>query len=109
MNTIIRTGSLLVVLSAFAALAFAAGSPSTKQGKELFNSAALGTNGKSCATCHPAGKGLEENADADEKELKKTTNRCIEKALKGASLPDGSLELSSLVLFQKTLGPAKAK
>lgn len=103
MNRLIRSSSILVVLTAFAAMASAASGPSVEQGKALFNSTALGTNGKSCAVCHPGGKGLEESADSDAKELEKISNTCIQKALKGKALAVGSDDLSSLVMYQKSL------
>ena len=51
------------------ATAAAKDAPSVERGSKLFNSAALGTNGKSCATCHPGGKGLEDVADYDGKKM----------------------------------------
>jgi len=103
------------VIKAFIALFFmssmatAADGPSIKRGNELFNSTSLGTNGKSCAGCHPDGKGLEDAADNDKKTLAKISNQCLVKALKGKSLPDGSVELDSLVMYLGSLGAAKAK
>lgn len=101
--------SALLAVAAFVASASAAGAPSVEQGKTLFSSTSLGTNGKSCSVCHPGGKGLEKSAAANAKALEKIVNQCIEKALKGKPLASGSPELSSLVLYLKTLGPAKTK
>jgi cytochrome c len=86
-----------------ASLAMAAGQPSNERGKELFNSTALGTNGKSCATCHAGGKGLVEAATYDPKKLEQIANQCIVKALKGNALASGSPDLTSLVAYLKTL------
>ncbi|QEM70195.1 cytochrome C [Geobacter sp. FeAm09] len=86
----------------------AAVSPSPERGKELFNSVALGTNGKSCASCHPGGKGLEKSAASDPEKLAKVVNRCIVKALKGKALPSKSPDLASLVSYLKTIVPTTA-
>lgn len=93
----------------FSTVASAAEEPSIKKGHELFNSTAIASNGKSCASCHPGGKGMEEAATYDDKELAKISNQCLVKALQGKALADGSLELNSLVMYLKTLGAVKAK
>jgi cytochrome c len=90
-------------------LAMAAGQPSLERGKELFNSTALGTNGKSCASCHAGGDKLEEAAGYDQKQFEEIVNQCIVKALKGKALAPGSLDLSSLVAYVKTLTPIATK
>lgn len=99
----------LTLLAVSVSSAMAAVSPSPERGKELFNSAALGTNGKSCASCHSGGSGLEKAAASAPKKLEKVVNQCIVKALKGKALPAGSPDLASLVSYLKTLSPAKAK
>ena len=98
-----RTIQAFIVMFILTAVAIAAGGPSIERGNELFNSALLGTNGKSCADCHPDGKGLEGVADYDENELAKITNQCIVKALSGKPLADGSLEMTSLVMYMNTV------
>ena len=90
-------------------LAMAAGQPSLERGKELFNSTTLGTNGKSCASCHAGGKKLEEAAGYDQIQLEQIANQCIVKALKGNALAPGSPDLTSLVAYLKTLSSAAAK
>src|SRR5512133_285194 len=104
-----RTILTFIAMSLLATVATAADGPSVNRGKELFTSTQLGTNGKSCAGCHPDGKGLENAAAFDEKKLVKVTNMCIEKALKGTALPDNSSDLSSLIMYQKTIGATTAK
>lgn len=99
--------ALLFVLTATAAAAKDA--PSVERGSKLFNSTALGTNGRSCATCHPGGKGLEDVADYDEKKMATYVNNCIEKALKGKSLTGDSADMGSLVMYLNTLGKTKFK
>lgn len=86
-----------------------AGGPSVEQGKALFNSTSLGTNGNSCSTCHSGGKKLGGAAAEDEKQLEATINKCIVGALKGSALPSGSSDLTSLALYLKTLGSAPLK
>lgn len=97
----------LVAMSVSSAVAVVSSSP--ERGKELFNSSALGTNGKSCASCHSGGKGLEKVAASAPKKLEKVVNQCIVKALKGKALPANSPDLAALVSYLKTLAPAKTK
>lgn len=104
-----RTIQVFIALFVLATVATAAGWPSVERGNELFNSTLLGANGKSCDSCHPEGKGLEEAAANDEKTLAKIANRCIVKSLNGKALAVGTPELTSLVMYLKTLGPAKTK
>lgn len=106
MKTSMATLTMLAVL---VSLAMATSQFSVDRGKEMFNSTALGTNGKSCASCHSEGKGLEEAAAFDRKELEKIVNQCIVRALKGKALAPGSPDLASLVAYLKTLAPAATK
>jgi len=99
--------ALMVLVTA--TVAAAKDAPSVERGSKLFSSASLGTNGRSCATCHPGGKGLEDVADYDEKKMVTYVNNCIEKALKGKSLAGDSADMGSLVMYLNTLGKAKSK
>lgn len=90
-------------------LAMAADQPSLERGKELFNSTSLGTNGKSCASCHAGGDKLEEAAGFDQKQFEEIVNQCIVKALNGRALASGSSDLSSLVSYVRTLTPIAKK
>jgi mono/diheme cytochrome c family protein len=105
--------SIPVIIAGFfvasAIASFAGGGPSVEQGKALFNSTSLGTNGKSCSTCHPEGKKLGGAAAEDVKYLEAIINRCIVGALKGSALPSGSSDLTSLALYLKTLDAASSK
>jgi len=96
--------SLLLLVLALPALALE--TPSIGTGKTLFESARLGTSGKSCATCHPGGQGLENSVYLDEVELVKTINLCISKPLAGTPLDPASTEMDSLVLYIRSLYPA---
>jgi cytochrome c553 len=85
------------------------------KGKALFNDPALGgaTAGKSCGTCHPNGKGLENFAHKTEfkfggkvhKTLEDAINACIEKANKGKALDPKSDQMKDLVAYLKSLKP----
>ena len=72
------------------------------QGKMLFENVKLGTNGKSCATCHPGGRKLEWAATFPEDKLANIINTCITKSLKGKPLAVDSAEMKSLVRYIKT-------
>lgn len=96
--------AFFVIFGAVSAYAVEGGS--LERGKELFESATLGKNGKSCASCHPGGRKLEWAATYDEAKLTETTNRCIVKALQGKALPADSDDLKSLAMYLKTFaGP----
>ncbi len=104
-----RTGMVLMALFFLTSAASAADAPSVENGMKLFNSSSLGTNGRSCAACHPDGKGLEDASDSDHATMAKIANKCIVKALKGKALGDDSPEMTSLVMYMKTLGKTKSK
>jgi len=91
------------------ATAHAAQIPSAEYGKKLFGDPALGgaTGSKSCLTCHPSGKGVE-NAWKNPK-LGEQINTCIVGALKGKPLPLESVEMKSLILYLQSLKPASMK
>jgi cytochrome c peroxidase len=80
------------------------GPPSAQQGAALFRDPSLGTNGKSCASCHEGGKRLdpEELAEASDDKLAAYANSCVEAMLKGKRLPEGSPPLRSLVLHLRS-------
>ena len=97
---------LPMICLVLALTAYATEGPTVEIGKTLFESPALGTSGKSCATCHPGGKGLEDSTYLDDSELIKMNNLCIRKPLKGAPLDPASTEMDSLVLQIRNLYPA---
>ncbi len=101
-----KAGLILCLMTAAASWALAGEQASVKRGEELFNSQQLGTNGKSCATCHPGGKGMSEAAGYKEDELAGTINQCIKKPLEGKPLAAGSSDLKSLVMYIRSLAPA---
>ena len=68
---------------------------------QLFKDPTLGgsTNDKSCNTCHPNGKGLE-NAGAN---IETTIQACIRKALGGKPPAADSQEMKDLVAYIASL------
>ena len=72
-----------------------------EKGMQLFRDPTLGgsANDKSCNTCHPNGKGLE-NAGAD---IETTIQACIQKALGGKPLAADSQEMKDLVAYIASL------
>ncbi len=84
-----------------------------ERGKKLFNDSkfAGGKSGKSCATCHPGGKGLEGVADKKEfklmgktlKSLEEAVNLCIEMGLKGKPIDPKGKDMADLVAYLKSL------
>jgi hypothetical protein len=93
-----KSGLMLLMPLLLSSLAWAAG-PSMERGKELFNSTKLGTNGKSCATCHRDGKKLERAATYADGELGEIINQCIKNPLVGKGLDPSSIDMKSLIMF----------
>jgi len=83
-------------------IAAAVEGPNEQLGRTLFESTQLGSNGKSCATCHGEGKGLKELAGYSDTELKEMINFCIRDALKGRMFDLESTELTSMFLYLRT-------
>lgn len=102
----------LMILSLIFSFAFAAGN--VEKGKAMFNDPKLGTNGSTCNTCHPDGKGLEKAGEKGKKEwktpggvlnsLEDAINMCITMALKGKALDKNSQEMKDMVAYIKSVG-----
>jgi cytochrome c553 len=95
--------SVMLIGLMFTGRALAAEKPSQVMGRLLFNSPSLAgaTSGKSCASCHPAGEGLEnawKNPD-----LAGQVNTCIAGPLKGLKLNLNSVEMQSLIMYIRSL------
>lgn len=88
---------LVVVLAVVAAA-----TPSVERGRALFHDPSLGTNGRSCATCHEGGKRFDDLREYDDVRLGAYANGCIEAMLKGKRLERDSVDLRSLVLYLRT-------
>lgn len=76
--------------------------PALEVGKTLFEASNLGSNGKSCASCHPEGKGLTEVAAYDDGMLREMVNFCIRDALKGKMLSADAQELEALMRYVRS-------
>lgn len=102
-----RKSLFLAVLTLSSSLAWGASDDNdTAKGKMLFESTKLGTNGKSCAGCHPGGRKLEWPATYPDEKLAEVTNTCITKALKGKALGAESAEMKELLRYMRTFaGP----
>lgn len=84
-----------------------------ERGKKLFNDPRLadGTTGKSCGSCHPDGKGLENTADKKEwkimgkkyRKLEDAINYNVEVALHGKAIDPKSQEMADIVEYLKSL------
>lgn len=97
----------VVMMAALTSMAVAADGPSAERGEELFSATELGTNGKSCASCHSRGKGVEQAAGYDERRLAEVINTCITRSLNGKTLDPASNEMKSLILYIKSLRKAE--
>lgn len=95
------TAGILLGMTVVAGLATEG--PTAAMGQTLFTSVALGSNDKSCASCHPDGKGLDEIGAYDDQMLKEMINFCIRDALKGKMFALESQELDSMLLYLRTL------
>ena len=73
-----------------------------QRGKELFESTSLGTNQKSCASCHPKGGRLQKAASYDDARLKEIINLCIQRMLAGSPLPPDSTDMASIISYLRT-------
>ncbi len=93
-----------VLLGSFAAADLhAAEKPSAALGKKLFDDPAIGGpgNARSCSTCHPGGRGLENAGNYPD--LASIVNRCISGPLGGQKIPVNSIEMQSLILYIQSL------
>lgn len=100
MKGLLGTFSLLVALAT--ATSSFAGDPVTR-GRELFTSRQLGTNGKSCSTCHADAGKFRKVATYKDETLVDIVNNCIEKALKGKPLPPDSDDMKALVAYLRSV------
>jgi len=101
--------TILCTLAVTVSLAMAVDTPSIELGRELFNSAKLGTSGKRCSTCHHDGQGLGDAAGYDKARLGKIINQCIDKPLKGTELTLDSPEMQSLIMYVQSLAAMSKK
>jgi cytochrome c peroxidase len=93
---------LLVILLTIGFPAAAIETPSVGLGKTLFESAELGSKGKSCSACHPQGKGLDKVGDFNDSELKDIINACLRDALGAAMISTDSQEMDALLAYVRS-------
>lgn len=74
--------------------------PSPALGKILFESPELGKHQKSCASCHPNGKGIHPNS---RQQILDATNACLTDRLQATALAADSQEFESLLLHIESL------
>lgn len=85
------------------------------KGKVLFNSSDLGTNGKSCNTCHSGGKDIDGRKNTytilgkKQDNIENAVNFCIKMALSGSPLDKGSETMKDIVFYLKTLKGKKKR
>jgi cytochrome c peroxidase len=104
---VLRTVAFVVLgVVLIVGIVFAAQEASIDKGKALFNDPNLGTNGKTCNTCHPDGKGLEKAGAMSD--LENMINGCIKSSIKGKALDAKSMEIQSITLYIKNLSAKKS-
>ena len=95
-------------------LAFAKHHTAEDRGKAHFNNATFAAGKKSCSTCHPNGRGLEEAGakktfnimGGEQGNLETVINVCITNATKGTALDVNSTEMQELASYIRSLGSA---
>ncbi|RMG69464.1 MAG: hypothetical protein D6710_08790 [Nitrospirae bacterium] len=114
MKRILLIGLMVMTMVLALSLIVTAGGD-VEKGKALFYSPELGTNGKSCASCHPGGsringqKGSYTIMGHRLNSVEDAINLCIEMALKGNPLKKDSQEMKALSAYVKTLKGKKRK
>lgn len=93
----------LILIAATATLSCATEVPTVELGERLFKAENLGSNGKSCFSCHPDGKGLHELDAYEDGMLKEMVNFCIRDAMKGKMIGLESTEIESFLLYLRAL------
>lgn len=96
-------GLIGLALIALLAAAPASAKDPIDHGSELFYGTALSVNGKSCSTCHPRGKTLEELPYLKQQHLPMIVNECIRKGLEGFAIPVDSPDMEDLIAYMRNL------
>jgi cytochrome c len=100
-----KMGTIICLLMAAASLGIAGEQPSITRGQALFTGTQLGTNGMSCATCHPGGAKLGDAAGYQDDELTGIIKQCISKPLQGDPFAVDATDLKSLIMYIRSLAP----
>ncbi|WP_420266765.1 c-type cytochrome [Candidatus Magnetominusculus dajiuhuensis] len=100
--------ALVLVLSVFMASAVLY-AENIENGEKLFKDTKLGgsASGKSCNSCHAAGKGIDLAKFNNSSNPDDIVNKCIVGALKGKALAKDSIEMKDMVAYIKSLGNKK--
>ncbi len=104
-----RKKLFMAVLFVTALLAGTAHSGDVGKGKALFNNINLGTNGKSCNSCHADGKNIDASKQtysilgSKQESVEDAVNFCIEMALSGKPLEKDSKQMEDMVSYLKDL------
>ena len=99
---------LTIILMFGAGTAF---SGDINKGKSLFSSTKLGTNGKSCNSCHPDGRNIDGSKSSykilgsEQSNIEDAANFCNEMALNGEPLKKDSEKMKDLSDYLSTLKP----
>lgn len=96
-----RKSAILAVGLVLLSSALALGSE-LDEGQRLFHDNSLGTNGKSCATCHAGGQGLADAGEYSVAKLQEYINFCIRDSLKGQLRPAGDPQLVALEKYVRS-------
>jgi len=100
MKSFILLPLALILANVLPAMAVEVATPD--MGRVLFESTQLGKSGRSCAVCHPDGKGLAKVGDFSDAELKDIINACVRDALQGTLFAGDSQELKALLLHVRS-------
>ena len=99
------TAVLFIILMFTAGTAYSG----ADKGRSLFNDKSLGTNGKSCNTCHSGGGDINGSKEkftilgSEQNSIEDAVNFCIKMALNGKPLEKDSSKMKDLVSYLKTL------
>ncbi|MCC6347173.1 MAG: hypothetical protein IT388_08315 [Nitrospirales bacterium] len=109
-----KTTMMLYAVAASVLASSVALAADAAKGKALFKDLHFGggTAGRSCNSCHPEGKGLENAGVKKEfhimgkkqQSLEEAVNTCIEMALKGKPIDPKSADMANIVAYIKSLG-----
>ncbi len=91
-----KTFAVIAASLALFSFAPAFASSDLEEGLKAFNDSSLGSNGKSCSSCHAEGQGLENACDYDVPTLQEFVNFCIRDAMKGTMLPEGDSKIINI-------------
>lgn len=114
MRTLLILIITVMILAAFTLASAAGNAGSVENGKKLYNDSAFAgsPNPKSCNTCHPNGRGLEQAGTKKytalmgikATSLEDIVNICIKRPLMGKPIAHDSQQMRDIVTYIKSLG-----